>query len=419
MSAWQALMAADWLWPFMLLGMGLTGLLTASLVWASGSAARQDRDTAGPASDKASAWLITLATPLLVVLLYAALGNPRAINPQARQPDGAMQTLVDKLAQRLQASPDDPAGWLMLARSYKALGRYQAAADAWEHTQPQSWNDVDSLAEWVEARILAQDQHFDQRSQQLLARAMSLNPEHPGVLLLRGLSALDRGDLSAAQNAFTTLRAQYPSDSPDRQALDQALAHIATGRNPLARNGSSALPMPGQPEPEPSGTDTQALQVPQSPTPTPGSLVSPPRSGPQSESELAAPASGSQTIALPQVTPMPAAPGQGASHAAAQGQSVVQTQGMSSMQAAPHPAVAPASAAPTKPPTPAPKRQASQGSKPPSPSMRQAPVHPGPSNLPTPSNQPPAAQGGEQTPVTDLFNPRDTAAATTISGTRA
>lgn len=428
MSAWQTLMAASWLWPFMLLGMGLTGLLTASLVWASGPAARQGRgaapDTAGPACSGSgpgrsgpAVWLITLAAPLLVVALYAALGNPRAINPQARQPGGAMQTLVDKLAQRLQANPDDAAGWLMLARSYKALGRYQAAADAWEHTQPQSWNDVDSLAEWVEARILAQGQHFDQRSQQLLARAMSLNPEHPGVLLLRGLSALDRGDLPAAQNAFTTLRAQYPGDSPDRQALDQALAHIATGRNPLARNGNSAPPdtppAPGQPqEPGQPNAGPQTLQAPPNPAPTPAPQT-PPRSGPPSKAALAVPASGPQALVapLPQAPAMPAAQSQGTSPVAP-GQP---TPGMPGLQAAPHPAAAPAPSTQAMPATPAPQAQTSPDALPPLPSAQQTPAHPGPRGTVAPSSRPTAARRGAQTPAPGRPDPRGTAAATAIA----
>lgn len=240
MSAWQMLMAADWLWPFVLLGMALVGLLTASLVWASGSAAVQAESAARPAPR--GAWLFMLAVPLLVMALYAALGHPRAINPRERQPvpDEAAETMVDKLAERLQGQPGNLQGWLMLARSYKVLGRYAESAEAWERARDLAWNDVDSLAEWAEARILSQGQHFDRRSQELLARAMSLNPDHPGVLLLRGLAALDRGDTGAARKAFTTLRNQYPDASPDRNALDAALAQMDAGQDPRQRRGAPA-----------------------------------------------------------------------------------------------------------------------------------------------------------------------------------
>lgn len=263
MNAWQMFMAADWLWPFVLLGMALVGLLTASLVWASGSEAASATHAANaanaaqtPRPAPRSAWLFTLAVPLLVMALYAALGHPRAINPRERQPvpDEAAETMVGKLAERLQSQPDNLQGWLMLARSYKVLGRYAESAQAWERAKDLAWNDVDSLAEWAEARILSQGQRFDRRSQELLARAMSLNPDHPGVLLLRGLAALDRGDTDAARKAFTTLRNQYPDASPDRNALDAALAQIDAGQDPRQRRGEPAGQ--GKPEAPPGPVDT-------------------------------------------------------------------------------------------------------------------------------------------------------------------
>lgn len=258
-AAPSTLAAADWLWPFVLLGMALVGLLAASLAWSSATPSTESATASASESapgNKTPArlplWLLTLAVPVLVMGLYAALGNPRAINPLERHPIAmngeAVETLVSRLADRLATQPDDAAGWLMLARSYHALGRYAESAEAWEKARPAAWDDVDSMAEWVEARILAHDQRFDRRSQELLARAMSLNPEHPGVLLLRGLAALDRGDAAAAQKAFTALRNQYPDASPDRDALDQALAQIAAGQDPRSATAGQAL------DPHPANT---------------------------------------------------------------------------------------------------------------------------------------------------------------------
>ena len=41
-----------------------------------------------------------------------------------------IQGMVDGLAEKLAESPDDPAGWLRLARAYGVLGRKDAAAEA-------------------------------------------------------------------------------------------------------------------------------------------------------------------------------------------------------------------------------------------------------------------------------------------------
>ena len=41
-----------------------------------------------------------------------------------------IHSMVDGLAARLADAPDDPAGWLRLARAYGVLGRKDDAADA-------------------------------------------------------------------------------------------------------------------------------------------------------------------------------------------------------------------------------------------------------------------------------------------------
>lgn len=226
-------MNADWLWPFLLLAGGLAAAFSASLVWA-GSDARAPR--------MQSATLAVLA-PLALIALYALLGHPRALNPAESAPALADQAeaMVQRLSERLARQPDDPDGWLMLARSRKVLGRYAEAAQAYEQVADRASQDPELLADWIEARILASDQHFDLRSRQLLAKAMQMAPEHPGVLLMRGLAALDRGDRTAARQAFTLLREQHPEGSPDRAALDDALARLARGEDPRV-GASKATP---------------------------------------------------------------------------------------------------------------------------------------------------------------------------------
>ncbi|MFV0679590.1 tetratricopeptide repeat protein [Ottowia sp.] len=236
--------ATDWLWPFVLATMALVAVFTGALVWSAGA----DRAAFGQTSARVSAqisnqkpsgstwrvWLLTLAVPLAAMALYAALGNPRGLNPRERQPvpDEAVETMVSKLAVRLKAEPHNANGWLMLARSYQVLQRYDESAAAWEHAQPLAWDDVEAMTEWTEARVLSQQYRFDRRSQELLARAMSLDASHPGVLMLRALSALDRGDTAVATKLLTQLRGLYPEGSADAQALDGALAQLAAGQDP-------------------------------------------------------------------------------------------------------------------------------------------------------------------------------------------
>lgn len=93
--------------------------------------------------------LVVAAVPLLAVLLYAAIGRPdfaasSTVLPESTRTMAATELRSEKskaasvtallagLERRLQEDPDDPEGWLLLAKSYDHLGRRRDAATAYE-----------------------------------------------------------------------------------------------------------------------------------------------------------------------------------------------------------------------------------------------------------------------------------------------
>jgi hypothetical protein len=103
--------------------------------------------------DRQGSRKITLAVALLVPLaaigMYALTGQPGAtVSTPAESPGfrdtgaatvkqqsgtrvGSVASLVGGLKERLKEHPDDPNGWLLLARSYEHLGQVEEAADAY------------------------------------------------------------------------------------------------------------------------------------------------------------------------------------------------------------------------------------------------------------------------------------------------
>ena len=91
----------------------------------------------------ALAAILLAAVPSAAILLYLQLGNPMALwrsgdmGPMAKDGMGhemsnaQVEGLVNQLAQRLRAQPDDAEGWYMLGRSYAALERPADAAAAY------------------------------------------------------------------------------------------------------------------------------------------------------------------------------------------------------------------------------------------------------------------------------------------------
>ena len=85
-------------------------------------------------------YVLVLAVPVLAGSLYWTLGNYQAASHSAEMaadPDALKQAevikMVEGLAAKMKANPDDAQGWLMLGRSYRVLEQYAKAVDAFAH----------------------------------------------------------------------------------------------------------------------------------------------------------------------------------------------------------------------------------------------------------------------------------------------
>ena len=175
-----------------------------------------------------SAVLIGLALPLAAALIYFALGNVPALSPQSAQKPKVtaeqIEEMVAKLAARMEQSPDsDPKGWVMLARSYKAMGRYEEAARAFGKAEKVIGEDPHMLSEYAEALALATGGSLRGRPSELLARALKLDPNFPDALILAGTAAFEREDYATAVVLWERLLKQLPPESDDAQALAEGI----------------------------------------------------------------------------------------------------------------------------------------------------------------------------------------------------
>jgi cytochrome c-type biogenesis protein CcmH len=186
-------------------------------------------DTAGAKAQPArkSALLIGLALPVAGALIYFALGNVPALSPEsAQQPKVTAKEIGDmvaRLAARLEQNPDDTKGWVMLARSYKAMGRYEEATRAFGKAEKVVNDDPHLLSEYAEALALATGGSLRGRPGELLARALKLDPDYPDALVLAGTAAYEREDYASAAAYWEHLLKQLPPDSEDAQSLSDSI----------------------------------------------------------------------------------------------------------------------------------------------------------------------------------------------------
>ena len=191
------------------------------------------KTTYGPSRKTAIALLLLL--PTLALLAYGILGNPKALDPaqtaaQPKMTPEQINAMVARLAERMQANPDDIPGWLMLARSYKAMGRYEEAAAAYAKAEKVIDDDPELLASYAETLAMASGNGLKGKPGQLIARALKIDPQHPHSLFLAGAAAMEAGDNKQGIAYWEALLPQVEPGSEIDQMLRSGIEKMKQGK---------------------------------------------------------------------------------------------------------------------------------------------------------------------------------------------
>jgi cytochrome c-type biogenesis protein CcmH len=178
--------------------------------------------------------VLVAVVPVASVLLYQMLGNPAAINAQTARPqftDQDVRAMVEQLAQRMQTQPEDPKGWMLLARSYAALGRYSDSVAAFAEAAKRSPDDAQLYADWADAAAMEQQRKLAGKPEDLIARALAIDPNNRKALALSATALLERGDVDASLARWRELRQKLTPESDEARAIDKVIAEIAGSKS--------------------------------------------------------------------------------------------------------------------------------------------------------------------------------------------
>jgi cytochrome c-type biogenesis protein CcmH len=155
--------------------------------------------------------------------------------------DGLRQiaAMVDKLEVRMKERPDDAQGWLMLARSYSVLGRFDDALPAYKHADQLQPNNATLLSDYADAVAASRGSVDNPESVALVERALAADPAQPKALALAGTIAFDRGDFKGAVARWQKMADALPADSP---MLKQVQAGIAEARERAGMPAAAPAP---------------------------------------------------------------------------------------------------------------------------------------------------------------------------------
>ena len=247
---------------FLTLAVALLLVASSFVVWplwrqaSYGDDARSSTPT--PPKRWAAVWLVT-GLGFAGIGLYAQVGNLSALAPQAeaqqdttqaapqaaRQAGGEVgqaqiEAMVNRLAQRLQAQPNDAAGWRMLAKSYETLGRFDQAVLAYQRLLTLQQPDPDLLTDYAVTLGMSKDQTLVGEPEALINQALALNPQHIQALALSGSAAFEKRDYAQAMAQWRKLLSLVPADADVRPSIE---ANLAKAQSLSERNAQVGKPV--------------------------------------------------------------------------------------------------------------------------------------------------------------------------------
>ncbi|HQR12750.1 MAG TPA: c-type cytochrome biogenesis protein CcmI [Casimicrobiaceae bacterium] len=222
------------------------------------------------AQSERSRWIVALVlvavVPASAALLYYTLGEPGAIKaqppvaaagatPEHSATDPQIIAMIDRLAEKMKASPEDPKGWILLGRSYLKLGRYKESVAAFEEAAKRMPPDTQLFADMAEAVAMAQGQSLQGRPEELIKRSLALDPNNPQAIGMAAAAAAERRDFAGAIVLMKRLKDIVPPNSEESQQVDRMLAELeaqqkggtATAAAPGAAPPAVSAPAPATP----------------------------------------------------------------------------------------------------------------------------------------------------------------------------
>jgi len=207
-------------------------------------------------------WTALGAAGVLVVgsaVLYAVFTNwSWRAEPAADSP----QTMVARLARKLESNPDDMNGWLMLGRSYIVLEQYPLALRSFQRADRLAGGkNADALVGEAESLTMSDEKELDGRAGRLIEQALALDPNSGKALFFGAAAAVRRGELALGKERFQKLLSLNPPEQI-RPILEQQIAAIeqrmAANGGPVAAAGAAG---PAASAPTPSAADAKGAAV--------------------------------------------------------------------------------------------------------------------------------------------------------------
>lgn len=146
----------------------------------------------------------------------------------------AIRGMVDRLAVRLEQTPNDLQGWVRLARARRVLGDTAAALDAYGRAVALAPDNADLLRVYADALLAAgRSNEVPPAVKTGLPRMLAADPKDLAALWFQGVAAQKAGKPEEARQAWSEMRDQFPKASQERAAIQQRISQLPVGGHAL------------------------------------------------------------------------------------------------------------------------------------------------------------------------------------------
>lgn len=185
-----------------------------------------------PGDRRAALFAAMVGIPVIALSTYLALGRPDLAGlPQSERLATAEKhndfaAMVAQVEAHLADNPRDAQGWLVLAPTYRGMGRYGDAAEAFARALELAPETPDLLTDFGEVVVLAEEGLVTARAREAFHKALALDPSNAKALFYRALADRQDGKLEQALATWRAMLEDATADAPWRQAVERQVASL-------------------------------------------------------------------------------------------------------------------------------------------------------------------------------------------------
>jgi cytochrome c-type biogenesis protein CcmH len=212
---------------------------------------RHGRRLGRPRGLFALSMIVAFCLPVAAIGLYLAVGTPVVLDGVPKSDAGmSIDQAVDELNAHLVQKPDDLQGWMLLGQTYSVMHRASDARHAYDEALRIDPDNSVAMVGWAEAdSLLREDHRIEGRAQELLERAVKIDPQSQRGLWLLGISQFQHDQYAQAAATWRQLQPQLDPDSNVAQAVAEQIA-VADAR--VNSPGKTAAETPAAAAAQPS-----------------------------------------------------------------------------------------------------------------------------------------------------------------------